>query len=240
MAEADWSVLGGAGALDTANLARGVSNGFTPPNGGGNFVFGFNSKTTAIGAAGLYIDQADFTPIQTPASAGGATIRAAIKRGVSGGETDFAPFLFIGAGGTNVDDQAYLLGLQDDDPHRIVLRKGSIITGVPAGVVGVNGILMCSTASYSNDTWLHVRIDMIVNGTGDVILQCFENDLTANAVTAPAWTAIDGMTEFVDDSLGVNSGSAPFTSGYAGFAFYTAGQSRRGFFDHVEIARQLP
>jgi hypothetical protein len=240
MAEADWANLGGA-ALDTANVDRGVTTGVTRPNGGGSFVYGFNTLTTAAGACGKYCDLTNFNPIQPAASAGGGSIRGAIQRALSAGSTGFSPFLFIGLQSATVEAQGYLLGLEDEDPHRIVLVKGALNAGIPSDEVGSQGILLKGNASYSPGTWLHVRLDMIVNLNGDVLLQCFENDLTANAVTSPSWSPIAGATEFVDDALQINSGSAAFTSGYAGFAFATGGNlSRRAYFDHIELSRQLP
>jgi hypothetical protein len=81
---------------------------------------------------------------------------------------------------------------------------------------------------------------MVVNLNGDVLLQVFQNDLVAHALgTAPSWAAVPGMGEFIDDALGINSGSQPFTSGRAGFGFFTKDVTRRGFLDHVEVFRQL-
>jgi hypothetical protein len=89
-------------------------------------------------------------------------------------------------------------------------------------------------------TWLHLRLDMVVNLNGDVLLQVFQNNLTSNPLGgAPSWQAIPGMPEFIDDALGINSGSQPFTSGRAGFGFFTKDVTRRGFLDHVEAFRQL-
>jgi hypothetical protein len=81
---------------------------------------------------------------------------------------------------------------------------------------------------------------MVVNQNGDVLLQVFRNDLTTNPLgTAPAWAAVPGISQFIDDTLGINSGSEPFTSGRAGFGFFTKDVTRRGFVDHVEVFRQL-
>lgn len=242
MAETDWTEL--SDDLDLASLDRGVTTGIARPNGGGDFVLGFNSLSASAGAAGYFTNQTNFAP--TPANKGGS-IRGAIKRGNGGGATGFSPLLFIGAQGASVNDAAYLLGLEDNDPHRIVLRKATIVAGVPAAVAGLDSVLRVSTPTFAQNTWLHLRLDMIVNLSGDVILACWANDLDTNPVTAPVWEAIDGMDDFVDDSLGVNSTdagvaaafAAPFTSGRMGFAFQTADVTRRGFFDHIEAIRQL-
>lgn len=232
MAEADWTALLNSASI--SSIDRGVTSQPTKPNGGGNFVYGFNSINNAVGASGLYINLVNFNPM-----AQGGSIRGAIRRGVSGGPTSFSPFFFIGAQGNDIGDTAYLIGLSDEDPHQIVIRKGAISDGIPSGAVGTSGILAKSTATFANDTWLHVRLDMIVNGNGDVILQAFENDLDANPVTAPVWTAITGAAEVIDDALQVQSGTAPLTSGRAGFGFQSADVTRRGYIDHVEVFRQL-
>lgn len=240
MASADWTEC--TNVLSIGQIDRGVTNGVARPSGGGNFVYGFNSLVTTVGAAALFNNQTNFAPM-----AKGGSVRGAIKRGVSGGPTGFAPFLFIGLQSPDVNDNGYLLGLSDGDPHHIVLVKGLLSAGVPDVAPGQSGVLARSTATFANDTWLHLRLDMIVNLTGDVLLQAFQSDLNAHAVSAPVWTAIAGiaaapgqsLASFVDDSLGVNSGSAAYTSGRAGFGFASHDVTRRGFFDQIEVARQL-
>lgn len=234
MASSDWGIMDNS--LSTGVVDRGVTAGMTPPNGGGSFVYGFNSLSNTAGAVGLYTAQVDFAPM-----AKGGRICGALKRGRSGSPTNFSPFLLIGAQASDVTASAYMLGLSDEDPSVIELRKGAMVGGLPAGAVTdppTNGILRRSTTSFANNTYVHLRLDMVVNVNGDVILKVFQNDL-ANPVTAPVWTAVPGMADFVDDALGVNSGSEPFTSGYAGFGFRTLDITRRAFFDHIQIARQL-
>jgi hypothetical protein len=232
MASADWTVLGSS--LSTSTIMRGVSAGFSPPAGGGSFVYGFHSLATTPGAAGLFTNQLNFAPM-----AKGCRISGAVKRAISGGATNFAPMIFCGLQGNTVNDKGYLLGLSDADPHHIVLRKGSIITSIPDDSPGTNGVLARSTATFAPDTYLHLRLDQIVNANGDVVLVVAQNDLTLHNVDSPTWVAVPGMSTFVDDALGVNSGSLPFTSGYAGFAFYSKDVTRRAYFDQMTIARQL-
>jgi hypothetical protein len=230
MAESEWTTL--TGGLAGGSVARGVTSGVTKPNGGGSFVYGFNSLAIVDGAVGLHNNQANFAPMSS-----GGSVRGAVKRAPGGGTTNFAPFLFVGLQGGAVTDLGYLLGLGDDDPHHIVLRKGAISGGLADEVPNppTTSTLMRSTASYEEDTWLHLRLDMIVQGTGDVLLQCFANDLDTYTVSSPTWVLIPGMegpqypsiTGFVDDSLGVNT------------AFRVEDVTRRAFFDHIEVARQL-
>ncbi len=233
MGSADWTEL--TGSLSAGSLIRGPTNGIARPNGGGNFIYGYNSQDVTAGTHGLFCNLANFAP--TAANKGGS-IRGAIQRGVSSGVLNFTPLLFIGLQSALTTANGYMLGLQDDDPHKIVLRKGQLSQGIPAGLVGTNGILARSTATYAPGTWLHLRLDMIVNLTGDVLLQAFANNLVANAVSAPVWAAIPGLDNIVDDVLGVNTGSVPYTSGRMGFGFTTQDVNRRGYFDHIEVIRQ--
>lgn len=243
MAEADWSFL--SGGLSNDDVDHGVTAGIDKPNGGGLNAYGFNSLSIVSGVIALTNNQVNFAPM-----AKGGRITAAIKRGVSGGPTGFAPFLFFSLQTSAVSGEGYLLGLSDGDPHHIELRKGALSGGLPdAGVspAGANGILLRSTQGFANDTWHHLRLDVIRQGTDDVLLQCYSNDLGAHAVTSPVWAVIPGMegpqnptiVGFVDDALGVNTGSPPFTSGRAGIGFQVSQNTRRAFFDHVVIARQL-
>lgn len=234
MASSDWSVL--VNSIDNASLRSGVTSGITPPGGGGSFTYGFNSRVTGFnGARALkYVGDVSFNPI--PSGFGGR-ITGAVKRLPSGGATGFSPFLFFAEQANDAAGEAYMLGLQDDDPSSIVLVKGSMALGLPAGLVGENGTLLKSSETFAADTWLHLRLDVIVQGTGDVLLQVFRN--SSGDVTTPVWTAIPGMSDFTDDALGINTGTFPFTGGRAGFAMHASDVSRRGAFDHLTIARQL-
>jgi hypothetical protein len=236
MAEADWVIV--ANSLDASAVKRGVTSGIAPPNGGGSFVFGFNSLVNTPGAVALYATQSGFAPM-----AKGASMRAAVKRGAGGGPMNFSPFLFAGLSTNDVAGVAYLLGLDDNDPHAIALVKGPLSGGVPSGAPGTTSgsskVLAQGTETFLNNTWLHLRLDMIVNTNGDVILNCYRNDVTANPVTSPIWTPIPGCSTFTDDALQVNSGTAPLTSGYGGFGFQTKDITRRAFFDQLEVQKQI-
>lgn len=230
MAQADWTYLNDG--LDIATVDRGVTAGVARPPGGGSFLFGFNSLTVAKGAVALFANQANFAPM-----AKGGSVRGCVQRGPGGGPTGFSPFLFLCCQGMSVNDNAYELGLSDDDPHRVVLRKGSIVAGLPASEGP--GVLLRSSESFAQGTWLHLRLDVVVNPNGDVVLSAFQNDLGLHPIgTAPDWQPIGGMPAFIDDALGINSGSKPLTSGRGGFGFAAADVTRRGFFDQLEVHRQ--
>ena len=231
MGSADWSFLNNG--LDIGTVDRGVTAGIARPPGGGTFLYGFNSLTAAHGAVALFANLTNFAPMTK-----GGTIRGCIQRGPGGGSTGFSPFLFLCGQGTSVNDNAYLLGLSDDDPHRIVLRKGSVVAGIPDSEGP--GVLLRSSESFAQGTWLHLRLDAVVNANGDVVLTVLRNDLQAHALgTAADWLPVAGMPSFIDDQLGINSGSQPLTSGRAGFGFSVSDVTRRAFFDHIELYRQL-
>lgn len=231
MASSDWTEL--TGSITSGSLARGVTYGIARPNGGGSFCYGFNSRDVTVGAAGLFCNLAGFAPMGK-----GGRVTGAIQRGVSGGVTNFSPLLFMTLQGATTSDNGYLLGLSDEDPHRIVLRKGKLSEGIPAVAPGTQGVLRRSVATYAPGVWLQILLDVIVNPSGDVILSVKQSDLVAHPVSAPVWAAISGMDDFVDDALGINTGSLPYTSGRAGFAFQTKDVTRRGYFDQLEVYKQ--
>lgn len=239
MSETNWNFL--SSSLAAASVARGVSAGFTVPNGGGSYVFGFHSLDSSAGAVGLYCNETDFSPlVDDSANAAGGSISGAIKRGTSGGATGFSSYFFIGLQGDTTADKGYLLGLSDNDPYEIILYKGAIANGLDPTA---DGVLATSATTYNPDTWHHLRLDMIVNPNGDVVLNVYESDLDTYAVTAPTWVAVSGISQFIDDALGVNSGLAgntdlPYTGGRVGYGFTTEEAARRAYFDHVVVQRQ--
>lgn len=248
MASTDWTECNGN--LDTSTVARGVTAGTTPPNGGSSFVYGMNSLSSTAGAVGLYVNatgnsgaNALFAPMQTDSNvATGGSVRGAIVRGISAEpQTGFAPFLFINlksglTSNPNVNDTGYLLGLEDSNPARIILRKGPLSGGLTVDTS--KSTLAVSSNAYTPGTWVHLRLDAIFNQNGDVVLLVFQNDLTANSVVAPVWNAIPGMPTIVDDALAVNSGTTPLAGGFAGFGAYTAALQKRSYFDQVQVLRQ--
>jgi len=230
MGSSDWTYLNDG--LDIAVVDRGPTAGLVSPPGGGSFVFAFNSLAAASGAVALHANQPGFAPM-----AKGGSIRGCLQRGPGGGPIGFSPFLFLCGQGTSVNDQAYLLGLSDEDPHRVVLRKGSVVAG--AGGAEGPGALLASGASFSQGTWLHLRLDAIVNTNGDVVLKALQSDLDAHPLGSPPdWQPVPGMVALIDDHLGINTGSQPLTSGRGGFGFACEDVTRRAFFDQLEIRRQ--
>lgn len=234
MSSTDWTFI--SDALASGSVDRAPTAGIARPNGGGQFVYGMNSLNTNPGVVALFTNQVGFAPM-----AKGCSVRGCVQRGPSGGPTGWAPFLFCCLQGTTSAAVAYMLGLSDNDPHRILLRKGAISGGLPDLAVASppnSGVLAKSVATFSLGTWLHLRLDAILNGNGDVVLNVFQNDLTANPCTAPVWAAVPGLSQFIDDAIGVNTGSVPLVGGYAGFGGQFANVTRRAFFDQIEVQAQ--
>jgi hypothetical protein len=236
MAESDWTIM--PDSASSSVVRRAVTNGVGVPSGGGSFVYGFNSQDTSDAVVAYFTNLTNFAP--TAANKGGR-VTGVLRRGLSGGTQSFAPFLFAACNGTSIASTAYMIGLADGDPAHIVVRKGALTGGLPDNAPLGNGVLMRSTGTVAVDEWVHLRLDVIVNINGDVRLQAYRNNLGTNPIGgAFAWAAIPGMSEFVDDALGVNSGSLPYTGGgRLGFGFWSTDVNRRGYVDHVEVYRQL-
>ncbi|NIO74648.1 MAG: hypothetical protein GTN69_01875 [Armatimonadetes bacterium] len=230
MSDADWSLH--TGSLGTSDVLRGVSTAYGTPNGGDIFAFGFRSVSNNAGVVALSNNQSNFYPI---ASGKGVSVRGAVKRGTTA--DDYAIMLYGAMEDKNVTADGYLLGFtEDEDAAHLVLIKGSPSDGI---LTTSSGILRTSNGTYNRNTWYHFRLDIIAQGWGDTHIQLFENaDLATDPVTAPDWQPIAGMSEYIDDQNGVQSGSTPFNGGYAGFAFYTGAIGRTAFVDHVQVARQ--
>jgi hypothetical protein len=258
MAATDFTALIGTSALDSTHVLRNVTNGIPRPKGGGNFLYGWNSKDTSQGVVGLYATpqggQTGFAAMTK-----GGSVRAAFKRGPSAGSLNFAPFLFFGYQTNDASAVGYVFGLADAEPAHLVLRKISgapanvnslVSTGLPDVAAGSQGVLMRSTATYANNTWVHGRLDVIWNTNGDVILKCYSSNIgqtdagSGETLTAPNWVLVPGMENFVDDNLGVNTSQGgganpPHVGGYAGFGFWTKDSGRRAYVDGVEVYKQL-
>jgi hypothetical protein len=233
MAEADWTDL--TNSLAGGVLARGVTAGEPPPPGGGTHVYGMRTLSVVTGAFGKFTNQTNFAPT---AAFKDHSVRGALKKGISAGAPGFSPFLFAVLQGPDVADSAYLLGLSDGDPGYISLVKGRITDGIPDAAPGALGVLRRSTQTVPIGTWVHLRLDAVINTNGDVVLNVFRNDLSVNTVASPVWAAVPGINQFIDDALGANSGSIPFTEGRMGFAGRFADVGRRVYFDRLECIRE--
>lgn len=242
MAEADWTEL--SDNLSSASVTRGpVTSAVValPSGNDGSFVFGQHSLTNDPGVVAYYSNEVGFAPLSKC-----GFIHGGLQKGVSAGGNLFSPFLFICLGGTVSTSLAYMLGLDDSATPRLVLRKGQLSTGIPAAAPGAQGVLRRSTSTYSLGAWLHVRLDAIKQPTGDVLLQVFANNITANGIDTPTWEAIAGLSDFTDDALGVNSSllgitgtdSLPLVGGRVGWGCRVADVNRNAYFAMVRPEKQ--
>lgn len=237
MGSADFAELGGN--LSTGSVARGVSAGVAPPNGGGTFAYVMNALVATPGAVGVYATpqspNTNFNPTLL-----GADVSCAVQKGIANGNNGYSAFLFALLQNNTTSDLGYLLGLSDATPGHIELRKGILSTGLPDEAPGgQNVVLARSTSTVNVGTWAHLRLEAVVNANGDVVLNCYQSDLTANLVTAPSWVAIPGISQYIDDAAGINSGSLPYKAGRCGFGGTFAGVSRRAYFDQFTFAKQV-
>lgn len=212
------------------------------PNGNdGSFVFGFHSITNDVGVSAYYSTQSGYAPTSKQ-----GRLSAALQKGVGAGNDKHSPFIFLGLGGTGSTNMAYMLGLDESATPRIVLRKGQLANGLPAVAPGSQGVLRRSSSTISIGTWIHLKIDAILQPGGDVLIQCFQNDIVANGVDSPVWTAIAGISDFTDDAGGINSAllgitgadSAPLTSGRMGFGTRSADANRNSYFARIAPEKQ--
>ena len=142
-----------------------------------------------------------------------------------------------------MNDLAYMLGLSDSDPYKIVLAKGPINGGIVENEEDTK-ILVESSDEYivGDGLWHHISLSPVVQPNGDVVIRCWESDLTTRTISNPSWTVIGGFDPdgYIDGALQVNSGSAPLWGGYAGFACaVNEALNRRAAFDALQVYRAI-
>ncbi|RTL16312.1 MAG: hypothetical protein EKK55_24495 [Rhodocyclaceae bacterium] len=237
MAKEDWTDA--VGSLNTSQVRRDASRAFTPPNGGTLSVHYFNSVVNTPGVVAKYHNGAGFSPTN---ALQGLKISAALKRGVSGGATGFAPLLFSLLQGTGVGDIAYVVGLGDANPAHIILAKVPLTSGLPDIAPGTQGVWKRSVATFDPDTWVHLQLDVVVNSSGgianDTVVTVKMSDLGVNPVTTPNFVAIPGMDPLYDDAGGITTGTPGLTTGRGGFGMQSADSTRRVYFDHIRLTAQ--
>lgn len=242
MSSSQWSLV--SDALSSSSCAfNPVTSGVVAlPNGNvGSFASGFHSITNDVGVVAYYSTQSGFAPTSKQ-----GLISAAMQKGLGAGNDKHSPFLFAGLGGTASTNFAYMLGLDESATPRIVLRKGQLSTGLPAVAPNSQGILRRSSSVIALATWIHLKLDVILQPGGDVLIQCFQNDVVANGIASPVWESIDGISDFTDDAGGINSAlagitgsdSAPLTSGRMGFGTRVADANRNSYFARIAPEKQ--
>ncbi|MBM4370145.1 MAG: hypothetical protein FJ098_00725 [Deltaproteobacteria bacterium] len=238
MSQANWNDLASP-ALDTSKVNRGVTNALTPPTGGGSFVYGFKSLDTSTGVAGKVCNIAGTAPITGTKKCG--RMSAVMKKYTASSLTSvYAPFFGFLVGVDVSSSYGYFLSLSDDVSYRIILKKGLLTGGLSAGDAGV---LRQSTQGYTNygdgtSGWFHLRLDVLVNPHGEVVLS---TKLNTGTIAAPVWSAVAGMADYTDDAIGILSGTSPYLQGfYLVYGHYTESASGAvSLFDQIEPLRQI-
>lgn len=226
MASTNWTEL--SDNPSSSVIRRGAVAGLLSPNGGDAFNYGFNAPGSNAGYCGLYESDGGFNPLISGGGVSGAMVRLQGSP-IGATPTGPAPMLFCCLQGVDSAELAYMLGLSASDPSQIILRKGRPFEGLPNVPPGPGfGILARGSKAVDLGVWVQLRLDVQRNGNGDVVLNCFMNDLTANPVTAPVWVPIPGFpladvngAQLIDDALGANTGSVPLTAGRLGFGVFT-------------------
>jgi len=240
VAQADWANLTGA-ALGTGVVAKGVSSAFTPPSGGGTFINALSSVASGQGFAGKYLNLANFNPIAGTKK--GGSFSCALKKYSSG--ITFAPAFGLVKGTDPSSAVGYIVALTQEAGYKIGLFKGTLVAGFSATAAS-SRLLRSSSTTFTKyggaaTDWFHLRLDVLVNPQGEVVLNVYENDLGAHTVAAPSWAAIAGMSTFIDDSAGILSGALPYLDGfYVVWGMYVSNEvGRVAMFDYMEASRQL-
>lgn len=188
----------------------------------------------SAGALGCYAQRATpslavgFDPI-APGKGGEITI--AMCRGSEGVE----PFAFVALQSDDVTAEGYKLGLSESG--RVVLAKGSLIAGIPDNAPGASGVLRRSSFTVAIGAWVHLRLEVACSSlTGDAVLNVSRS--TSQDLATPTWADIPGMARFIDDGLGVNSGSVGLAGGHLGMGARFALPGSWGAFDQIQAFRQ--
>lgn len=242
MAEVNWDIL--IGSADQANIDRGATGGVPRPNGGGAQLHGFHAITSTPDLVfGRYNNQANFDP--TPK--GIAEYSAALIR-LGGGAAERAIMLFAQLQGTTVAGTCYMLGLAEEEPSRLVLRKGQLSNGLDEFLLDPmgTGVLAVAANAIAEDEYVHVFFGVNVQPQDDVLLVVKQSDLSLNPTDAPDFQPVPGMDSvdpgtgiaFVDDALGLNTGTQPLLDGRVGWAFVSRGLGARAAIDEIQLARQ--
>ncbi len=247
MSSVDWAET--SDCASQAAVPHGVVNaaavGGGPP-GGGSFVYAANSATNAPGAVMLYTAVTGFSPVTK-----GCDVRGALQRGVSGGATGYSAWLFAQLQGPSSLFGAYMLGLADGgSAAHLVLQRAAPAGGMPDNAPGTSssGTLRRSAATYAPGTWVQLRLEVVLNTNGDVVVNCYQNDLTAvgASVSTPTWVPVPGMDQLVDDAVGWNLSNllargptAPLSPGFMGFGMQSSNAARRAAFSWLETVAQL-
>jgi len=224
MAETDWTPL--ANSLEPEQISRGRTTASEFGIVDGSAAVGFHSLDAAAGLSGFVSALVGFAPI---ANRKGGIITALVKKHapMAGG----APLLFFVNSPDALAAEGYILGLTEEWPYSIALKRGML----SAGLKGDNALAK-SSAVFSAAAWLELALYVTVNTQNDIVLRVLRRD----PVLTGAWAAVPGIDDVIDDAVGLLTGTPPvYGDFYPGFGHYNSGQSGRvSLFDHITIARQ--
>lgn len=218
-----------AGNLDTSAVSYGKTTeaSFSPPEG--SECLGFHSLDNVSGFTGLTLNVSGFNPI---AGHKGGIFYAILKKQIP--QYGGAPVVGFVDSPSAQGGSGYLLGLSEEAPSRIILRKGTLGSGMS---ISGTGVLRLSDESFLDATWVELALYLTVNLQGDIALRIRRRD----PVIAGTWSAVPGMADIVDDIIGKASGSVPVEGDFFPvFGHYNSGQSGRvSLFDYMRVSRQL-
>lgn len=242
MAQEDWTEL--TGSLTAPSVARVATPAIPPPPSDFDKAFVMHSRVATSGVLGYFVNEVDFAP-----AVGDQAIEGVLYRQPGPSGSGVSNFLFAALQGTDTTSSGYMIGLSDSNPSRIVLAKARPQDGLQnvAPDPDNNGILLRGTQDFAVATWVHVRLEIVVNANGDVFVKPLWSDLDLHLVTAPVWQTPEGMDGilvpaydgFLDDFAQTYSGSAPFGSGRLGYGAKFTDISRIAAFDHVRVEREV-
>ncbi len=231
MASTDWTPF--VNQASSAELVVGatMAPSLSPPDG--SFSFGGRALVSGEKFSGMLYN--GFYPL---ASGKGGSIRAYLRKHTPiTGTAAYAPMIFFADDYDMVQDPSgYILGLSEGAPYYIMLAKGKLSNGLKTTAAGK---LQLGTTPYDSAQWIGLRLDLIHNPQGDLVLDVYYD--SAGAPAAPVWARPAGISAaFVDDRLGVLSGSLPNVSQkYMGFGVYTNALGAVAAIDYVRAFQQL-
>jgi hypothetical protein len=215
------------GNLDSSTVSRGQTDNVAFDIQENTYAVGFHTLKAAQGFTGLANAIDNFCPIT---DGKGGVISALLRRHIP--QFGGAPLIFLANSKDAQTAQAYMLGLSEDFPYRIVLKKGLLGSGLK-----VADALRVSAQAWQTPLWFELALQVGVNAQGDIGLIVQRRD----PVLTGAWGSVPGMAFLLDDALGRASGQPPvFGDFYVGFGHYSSGASGRvSVFDHLIVERQL-
>lgn len=219
MGQNNWTLMTGSPGTDVISWGQSNNAEFEAPDGEG--VLAFFTRTPFQGASAVILDwTVDGTWGPLPGGRGGL-IASFIRKFNKGPES--APFMFLADSPDINSAQGYCLGLSEDYPCRLVLKKGLLASGLGADSPDN---LWVSSWTW-DDRWLAVALVVTTHAQGDVVLRVYTNVVVLEAT-------------YIDDVLGGNQGQPPISGNYwAGLGHYNrSGTGGLSLFDYVSVASQ--